>query len=143
MEKRSFSVSELYSLDVELNGFVNPDTGERVVKGILSEKIKLGLKFHLTSLSKKVTEELKTIQDLRNELIKKHGEEDENGSVKIPNTITEDGKEILNPKLKLFTDEFKEFLTEKKEFDIPELFIKDFEDLETENSYEILQSLMK
>ena len=53
MEKITLKLSEFYQLDAELNGIVNPSTGEKLSKGLLSEKVKLTTKYWLTDLSKK------------------------------------------------------------------------------------------
>ena len=54
MEKSSLKLHEYYTLEAELNGVVNQQTGQVVSKGLLSEKIKLTTKYWITDLAKKI-----------------------------------------------------------------------------------------
>ena len=49
LEKISLKLSEFYQLESELNGTVNPQTGEKLSSGLLSEKIKLTTKYWVNS----------------------------------------------------------------------------------------------
>ena len=80
MEKISLKLHEFYSLEVDLNGLTNQQTGEVVAKGLLSEKIKLTTKYWLSDLNKKATAEKEAVESLKEELIKKHGTEDKDGN---------------------------------------------------------------
>ncbi len=84
MEKISLKLSEFYQLEAELNGAVNQQTGEKLSNGLLSEKVKLTTKYWLSDLAKKVATEKEAIEKVKNELIQKHGETDEQGNVSIP-----------------------------------------------------------
>ena len=75
MEKIKLSLAELLTLEAELNGYVNPQSGEQILSGFLKEKLNLATKYWLTKLSDKLTSKKKTIEVLRDELIKKFGEE--------------------------------------------------------------------
>ena len=67
MEKVTLKLQEFYSLESELNGVVNNQTGEVVAKGLLSEKIKLTTKYWLHDLSKKVSTEKESVEKLKEE----------------------------------------------------------------------------
>ena len=117
MEKVTLELHEFYALEAELNGVVNQQTGETVSKGLLAEKIKLTTKYWLSDLSKKVVAEKESVEKLKEELIKKHGEADDNGSVSIPmyvNIVTNEEGEItsrdVNPKFVEFQNDFNTLL---------------------------------
>ena len=84
MEKISLKLFEFYNLESELNGVTNQQTGEKISAGLLAEKLKLTTKYWLTELAKKVAAEKTTVETLKEELIKKHGETDETGNISIP-----------------------------------------------------------
>ncbi len=101
MAKIKLKLQEIQSLDIELNGYKNPDTNETLIIGLLNEKIKLITKYWLTSLNDSIKNEIIIINDLRNELIKKYGIEDENGVVGIAIEINNQ----LNPNYIQFQNE--------------------------------------
>ena len=84
MNKIKLKLHEYYALESELNGVVNQRTGEVIFKGLLAEKIKLATKYWVNDLAKKVLAEKVEIEKLKEDLIKKHGEQDEAGGVSIP-----------------------------------------------------------
>ena len=69
MQKTSLKLYEFYSLEAELNGVINPQTGEVTSKGLISEKIKMATKYWLNDLSKKVVTEKEACEELKKELI--------------------------------------------------------------------------
>lgn len=150
MEKVTLKLHEFYSLAAELNGVVNNQTGEVFSKGLLAEKIKLSTKYWLTELGKKVATEKEAVEKLKEELIKKHGTEDENGGVSIPmyiNIITNEEGEVtsrdINPKFVEFQDEFNALLQEEKEIEFKEFKLSDFENVESEGVYITFFKLVK
>ena len=76
MSNIKLKLHEYYSLDSEINGLKNPQTGEVITEGLLAEKLGLVTKYWLTDLSKKVAEEKTSIETMKTDLIKKHGTED-------------------------------------------------------------------
>ena len=72
MTKKSLKLVQFYNLEAELNGVTNPQTGENLTKGLLSEKIQLKTKYWLTDLYKKAKEQTDACSALRDELIKKY-----------------------------------------------------------------------
>lgn len=142
MEKKSLKLVQFYNLEAELNGVTNPQTGEKLTKGLLSEKLQLKTKYWLTDLYKKAKEQTDACSALRDELIKKYGEESDKG-VSISQTIEEDGKTVINPSFVSFQNEFNALLNEEREIEYKELSIEDFGSIETEEVYETLFSLLK
>lgn len=150
MEKVTLKLHEFYALEAELNGVVNNQTGEVLSKGLLSEKIKLSTKYWLTELGKKVSEEKTAVEKLKEELIKKHGTEDDKGGIAIPmyiNIVTNEEGEVtsrdINPKFVEFQNEFNALLQEEKEVEHKEFKLADFENVESEGVYVTFFKLVK
>jgi len=150
MEKVTLKLHEFYSLAAELNGVVNNQTGEVLSKGLLAEKIKLSTKYWLTELGKKVSTEKEAVEKLKEELIKKHGTEDENGGVSIPmyiNIVTDENGEVtsrdINPKFVEFQNEFNALLQEEKEIEYKEFKLSDFDSVESDAVYVTFFKLVK
>jgi len=142
MEKISLKLFEFYNLDSELNGVVNQQTGEKVSEGLLSEKLKLTTKYWLTELSKKVLAEKTSVESLKEDLIKKHGEADENGNIGIQMYIDvvkdEDGNIIEgkpNPKFIEFQNDFNTLLQEEKELEYKPVNLSELENIESDGNY--------
>jgi hypothetical protein len=150
MEKISLKLYEFYNLDSELNGVMNQQTGEKISAGLLAEKLKLTTKYWLTELSKKVAAEKVSIESLKEELIKKHGETDETGNVSIPMYIDivkdEEGNIVdgkNNPKFIEFQNEFNALLQEEKELEYKPVSINELENIESEGNYPVFFKLVK
>jgi hypothetical protein len=150
MEKISLKLHEFYSLEVDLNGLTNQQTGEVVAKGLLSEKIKLTTKYWLSDLNKKVSAEKESVEKLKEELIKKHGETDETGNISIPmyiNVVTNEEGEIVsrevNPKFVEFQNDFNTLLQEERELEYHSFKLEEFENVETDGNYSTFFKLIK
>ena len=83
-------------------------------------------------------------------MIKKHGEEDENGNISIPrfiNIVKNEEEQItsadINPKFVEFEKEFNNLLQEEKTLEHKEFKLADFENIETEGIYTIFFKLVK
>ena len=142
MEKISLKLFEFYNLDSELSGVTNQQTGEKISAGLLAEKLKLTTKYWLTELAKKVAAEKTTVETLKEELIKKHGEADETGNISIPMYIDivkdEDDKIIdgkNNPKFLEFQTEFNALLQEEKELEYKPVNLNELENIESDGNY--------
>jgi hypothetical protein len=142
MEKISLKLFEFYNLDSELNGVVNQQTGEKVSEGLLREKLKLTTKYWLTELSKKVLAEKTSIESLKEDLIKKHGEEDENGNIGIQmyiDVVKDENGNIVegnpNPKFIEFQNDFNTLLQEEKELEYKPINLSELENIESEGNY--------
>ncbi len=150
MEKITLKLSEFYQLDAELNGVTNQQTGEKLANGLLNEKVKLTTKYWLSDLSKKVAAEKEAIEKVKNELIQKHGESDEQGNVSIPfyanEQVDEEGKVIsreVNPKFVEFQNEFNALLEEERELEYKGFTLEEFENVETDGNYNTFFKLIK
>lgn len=160
MEKITLKLFEFYNLDAELNGLTNQSTGETIAAGLLREKLPLVTKYWLTELGKKVAAEKASVEELKNDLIKKFGKEDDKGGVSIPMLIDEldadgnpimvtdsEGKEVtkktFNPDFQQFEKEFNELLQTEKELEYKPILLSDLAKLETEENYVTLFKLVK
>jgi len=160
MEKITLKLFEFYNLDAELNGLTNQGTGETITTGLLREKLPLVTKYWLTELGKKVAAEKAAVEELKNDLIKKFGKEDEKGGISIPMVIDDldaDGNPIkdtdaeenevirkkFNPDFQQFEKEFNELLQTEKELEYKPILLSDLEKVETEENYVTLFKLVK
>jgi len=160
MEKITLKLFEFYNLDAELNGLVNQGTGEKLSSGLIQEKLPLTTKYWLTSLGKTVAAEKVAVEELKNELIKKYGKEDDRGGIAIPMVVDEldadgapikstdaEGNEVtrkkLNPDFQQFEKEFNELLQTDKELEYKPFKLEDFEKVETTENYATFFKLVK
>jgi hypothetical protein len=150
MEKSSLKLHEYYTLEAELNGLTNQQSGEVISKGLLNEKLKLTTKYWISDLAKKATAEKDAVEKIKEDLIKKHGETDENGSISIPmyiNIVTnEEGETVsreVNPKFVEFQNEFNTLLQEEKEIEHNAFKLEDFENVESDGNYQVFFKLIK
>jgi len=142
MEKKTLKLIQFFNLEAELNGAINPQTGEKLTKGILSEKLQLKTKYWLSDLSKKVKEQTDACQALRDELIKKYGEE-KDGGIFVPQVVEENEKKVVNPKFISFQNEFNALLNEEREIEYKEISIDELGEVETTEVYDTLFGLLK
>lgn len=141
MEKIKLSLAELLTLEAELNGYVNPQSGEQILSGFLKEKLNLATKYWLTKLSDKLTSKKKTIEVLRDELIKKFGEE-KDGNIGIE-TFLDEEKTKVNPKFIEFQDEWAKLLSEEEEIEYNPLTVADLAKIDSEGNYNLVFKLVK
>lgn len=160
MEKITLKLFEFYNLDAELNGLRNQSTGEVLTAGLLQEKLSLVTKYWLSDLAKKVAAEKAAVEELKNDLIKKYGKEDENGGVSIPMVVDDldaegnpilvkdnEGNEVprkkMNPQFQEFEKEFNDLLQTEKELEYKAIHLSDLEKVETVENYSTLFKLVK
>lgn len=145
MKKISIKLFELLNLEAELAGATNNQTGEKIIEGLLNQKLSVITKYHLNILLSNLTAEKKTIDALRDELIKKYGTEDENGNIGISMVIetgevNDKGEPIkdLNPAYIEFNDEYGGLLNQEKEIQVPTLKLSELEKIETKDNYNLV-----
>jgi molybdopterin converting factor small subunit len=142
MKTQSLKLFELLNLEAELAGATNNQTGEKVIEGLLNQKLPVVTKYYLNTLVESLSAEKKTIDALRDELIKKHGTEDANGNIGISmvietENVDDKGEPIkdINPAYIAFNDEYGELLNQEKEIKLPEIKLSDLDKIETKDNY--------
>ena len=150
MEKITLRLGDILQLENEINGFVNPETGKQVYEGFIKQKLSIILKYELTELSELLTKERKKVDRLRDELIKKYGEDDGKGGVFVKmfdETKDEEGNVIsskINENYLKFDDEYGTLLSTEKEIEYPEITKEDLKEAGKSNDdYKVLFKLIK
>lgn len=141
MTQITLKLHEILTLEAELNGFTNPQTGERVLEGFLKEKMNLATKYRLTKLSEELKKEKAILDGLRDELIKEHGEE-KDGQVSIP-TFEDKKQTKINPKFIEFQAKYTELLDTDKNIEYTPLSISDLDKVESSENYTVLFKLVQ
>jgi hypothetical protein len=142
MKTQSLKLFELLNLEAELAGATNNQTGEKIIEGLLNQKIPVVTKYYLNALVESLAIEKKVIDSLRDELIKKHGTEDENGNVGISmvietKKIDDNGEPVkdINPAYIAFNDEYGELLNQEKDIKLPQIQLSNLDKIETKDNY--------
>ena len=124
MEKTTLKLHEVYELNLELKGATNQQTGEVLKKGLLNEKLSIATKYWLDKLSEKLLKEIEPIEKLKEETIKKLGQEDENGGYFIPMRVNEkfdkDNKLVsydINPTFTEYQEEVAKLMNQEVEIE--------------------------
>jgi len=148
MEKISLKLHEILTLDAELNGAKNQQTGEVTIKGLANEKLSLVVKYHMNELSKKVAVEKQSVETLREELIKKLGtEEDGQVFIKMYDEVKDEEGNIVSRSLTEnfleFNKEYDTLLNEVKELEYRPFELSELASVETEENYDIFFKLIK
>ena len=140
MKNLKVKLFEIYSLQSELNGLINQQSGEKVKSGILDEEIGLVAKYWINQLNDVVSAEVKTLDTQREELIKKYGTADDQGGVSLQMVIKEmdkDGKEVskMNPNFAEFNKDFNELLSQEKELSYHPIKLETLSEVKSGNNY--------
>ena len=140
MNKKKLTLGEIIDLEAEINGVINQQTGQLILKGLLKENIKLIIKYRLTKLAELLLSDKKTVDEMRDDLIRKYGEEDA-GEIKIEKHLDKE-KTQINPNFTQFANEYNTLLTEQKEIEFPEITLEDIKDIKGEGYYGIFLKLI-
>jgi uncharacterized membrane protein YheB (UPF0754 family) len=141
MAQIELSLSEILTLEAELNGFTNPQTGEKILDGLMKQKLGLGIKYRLTKLSEELKAEKAILDSLKDELIKEYGEE-EDGQISVNVFGDKEGNKI-NPKFIQFQEKYGELLSEKKDITYSPISLSDIESIVSDDSYNVLFKLIQ
>ena len=148
MEKISLKLHEFLTLEAELFGVKNQQTGEVTSKGLLNEKLSLVSKFWLNELGKKVASEKESVEKLREELIKKLGTEEEpQDFIKMYDEVKdEEGNTVsrsLTSNFIEFNQEYEKLLSEEKELEYRPFELSELANVETEGNLNVFFKLVK
>jgi hypothetical protein len=136
------TLQEIYKLNTEINGFINPSTGEILSLGLLNEKLSLPTKYWLTDLAKKTSSEKLVIDQLKEDLIAKYGTKDKDNIFEIE-VWTDETKTEFNPSYIQYQQEFNTLLQEVIEIEYHEFKLNDFKNIETSDNYTIFYKLIQ
>lgn len=138
MQTTKLTLTEIYGLESELFGFTNPQSGEVLSKGLLSQNLTLKNRYWLSRLGESIQAEKKAVDTLRDSLIKELGAEDEKGNFSLSPTINEEP----NPNFIKFQEELSSLLKEEKEISHSVFTLDQFENLETTEHYPVFFKLL-
>jgi hypothetical protein len=150
MDKITLKLGDVLQLESEINGYVEPQTGEEVYEGFSKQNLSIILKYELSDFSTNLKSERTKVETLRDELIKKYGEEDGNGGilVKMYNEVKDEegnvtGK-VINPQYLEFDKEYGVLLNQEIEIEYPEITIQDLKEAgKTKYKYHVFFKLIK
>ena len=148
MEKISLKLHEILTLEAELNGAKNQQTGEVTLKGLANQKLGIVTKYHINELSKKVQAEKESVDKLREELIKKLGtEEDGQVFIKMYDEVKDEEGNVVSRSLTEnfieFNTEYDKLLNEEKELEYRPFELSELASVETEENYDVFFKLIK
>ncbi len=150
MEKIKLSLKDALQLESELNGLMNQQTGEIIYEGFLKQNLSIIKKYELKETVEFLQNERKKVNELKDELIKKHGEDDGKGGlmVKTFDEVLDDKGNVIgrkyNEKYLAFDKEYAELLKNEIEFEMTEVTKEDLIRAgETQDDYIILFKLVK
>jgi hypothetical protein len=137
-------------LESEINGYINPQDGTEVYKGFTKQNLSIILKYELKELGEVLKSERTKVESLRDELILKYGEQDENGGtlVKLYNETKDDEGNVVsrmvNPSYIEFDKEYGTLLDQEKEIEYPEITKDDLKEAgKSSDNYIVLFKLIK
>lgn len=150
MEKITLKLGDILQLESEINGFTNQETGKVVYQGFIKQNLSILLKYELTELSEILTKERRIVDGLRDDLIKKYGEDDGKGGimVKMFNEVVDDKGEVtsrtFNENYVKFDEEYSKLLNNEKEIEYPVITKEDLKEAgKSSDNYKVLFSLIK
>jgi hypothetical protein len=150
MEKITLKLVDVLQLESEINGYIDPQSGEQIYEGFSKQNLSIILKYELSDFSATLKSERSKVDALRDDLIKKYGEEDANGGilVKMYNEV-KDGEgnvtgKVINPQYLEFDKEYGTLLNQEIEIEYPEITKEDLKDAgKTKDKYIVLFKLIK
>jgi hypothetical protein len=150
MEKISLKLKDVLQLESEINGFTNPETGEKYYEGFINQKLSIILKYDLTETTKFLETERKKVDGLRDELVTKYGKMDNNSRIVVNMHIFEKDEngviisKKLNPDYLEFEKEYTQLLDKEIEVEYPEITKEDLVNAgKTKDNYIVLFRLIK
>jgi pyruvate-formate lyase len=131
------TVGELCQLNTELN----------TEKGLLSERLPMVFKYHLSKVAKIAAEEQASVDKLRDDTIRSLGTPTAEGGFSILQFIETDkkGKKnmVPNPAYLNFVGEMENLLKEEKDVDHEEFFIADLKNVESGENFPVFFKLLE
>jgi hypothetical protein len=150
MDKITLKLGDVLQLESEINGYTEPQSGEQIYEGFSKQNLSIILKYELSDFSATLKSERSKVEVLRDDLIKKYGEDDGKGGilVKMYNELKDEegnvtGK-VINPQYIEFDNEYGTLLNQEIELEYPEITKEDLKDAgKTKDKYQVLFKLIK
>lgn len=136
MERIILKIQDFYTLDIELNGMQDQT-------GLLQSDISMTTKYWLNELNKQVKTVKTSIDQIKNDLIIKYGEDDGNGNTIIPIYVEKKKKKEPNPVYLKFQNEYMELMNQDRELEYRPFDLNEFSKVSTELNFPILFQLIK
>jgi hypothetical protein len=151
MEKIKLKLGEVLQLESEINGYIEPKTNEVIFEGFTKQNLSIILKYELSDFSTVLKGERTKVDGLRDELIKKHGEDDGNGGIMVKmylKEIKDENDNIIggeyNPKYLEFDKEYGTLLNQEIDLEYPEITKEDLKEAgKSKDKYQVLFKLIK
>ena len=143
--KNTLKAGDIYSLYFELFGKKNPETGQRLITGILEKPISMKISFILRDVKKIAKDIFQEVESSRTELVKKYGKEVEPNSWKVIDFVPDKNKKLVMTKeFESFNKEFNEILEQDVEIPlIKGLTPEDFANLDANGEdYPVFENLL-
>jgi hypothetical protein len=150
MENYTLTLGEILDLEIEINGLINNETGEVIFEGFRKQNLNILLKYDISEFGDKLKNEVKLINEIRDELVRKHGKDDDGKIfVQMYDVEKDDKGNIISQK---FTQSFIDFQTEyntlldskTKEFQVPTITKEDLKNAgQTKDDYRVLFKVIK
>jgi hypothetical protein len=150
MDKITLKLGDVLQLESEINGYTEPQSGEQIYEGFSKQNLSIILKYELSDFSATLKSERSKVEVLRDDLIKKYGEDDGKGGilVKMYNELKDEegnvtGK-VINPQYIEFDNEYGTLLNQEIKLEYPEITKEDLKDAgKTKDKYQVLFKLIK
>jgi hypothetical protein len=137
MKKIVLKISEIYQLQIELNGHQDD---QNKIPGLLNgTNISIITKYWLNELNKNIGSILDITNNIKNDLIVQYGDKNEDGEI----VINFSDNNQINPKYIEFINEWSILLEEEREVEYKPLRLEDFEDVKSELNFPILFKLIE
>lgn len=142
MLKIKRTVAQLFQLESELLGLVDPQTGQRFTLGLLGQPLTLVTKHYLIELKDEVGKITKNINDLKNEQVKLKGEFDEAKQTHIVPEFLDEELTVPNPVYEELVGEFNVLMAEEKEIECNKFKLEEF-NITTEEVYPVFDGILR
>jgi deoxyribodipyrimidine photolyase-like uncharacterized protein len=137
LKKTNLSIAELCKLNSELNS----------EKGLLSERLPMVFKYHLSKLAAIAASEQAAVDKLKDETIRTLGEATDDGNITIAQFISAPSKKrggsnnVTNPSYTKFIEEMQALFDTIREIEYEEFFISDLKNVESGENYPVFFKL--
>ena len=137
IKTKKLTVAEICKLNVELNA----------EKGLLSERLPMVFKYHLTKVADTAAAEQAAVNKIRDEAITSAGTKNEQGGYMIEQFIEVEVKKkvtkVPNPAYANFVGEMEALFAQEKEITYEEFYIDDLKNVESGGTFPVFFKLLE